>query len=126
MHTHNKPGINVDLAMDIKTNLTWKSPLTTKESDVSLEGPESITDEELEAAFAELEQGPTDGNVLDPEIEGDEIEAGKVYDLEEFARVENGVVPSAFEEDVQVIVPPSGDTNWDINTLLLSKGVSSA
>ena len=125
MHTHNKPGINVDLAMDIKTNFTWKSSLTTKESDVSLEGPESITDEELEAAFAELEQGPTDGNVLDPEIE-DEIEAGKVYDLKEFTRVKNGVVPSAFEEDVQVIVPASGDTNWNINTLLLSKGVSSA
>ena len=125
MHTHNEPSVNVDLATDIETNFTWKLPLTTKESDVSLEGPESITDEELEAAFAELEQGPTDGNVLDPEIE-DEIEAGKVYDLEEFSRVENGVVPSAFEEDVQVIVPASEDTNWDINTLLLSKGVSSA
>ena len=84
MHTHNKPGINVDLATDIETNFTWKPPLTTKESDVSLEGPESITDEELEAAFVKLEQGPTDGSVLDPEIEGDEIEAGKVYDLEEF------------------------------------------
>ena len=101
MHTHNKPGINVDLATDIETNFTWKLPLTTKKSDVSLEGPESITDEELEAAFAELEQGPTDGNVLDPEIEGDEIEAGKVYDLKEFTQVENGVVLSAFEEDVQ-------------------------
>ena|ERR1700735_61175 len=125
MHTHNEPSVNVDLATDIETNFTWKLPLTTKESDVSLEGPESITDEELEAAFAELEQGPTDGNVLDPEIE-DEIEAGKVYDLKEFTRVKNGVVPSAFEEDVQVIVPASGDTNWNINTLLLSKGVSSA
>jgi hypothetical protein len=28
----------------------------------------------------------------------DDIEAGKVYDLDKFAQVEKGVVPSAFEE----------------------------
>ena len=59
-------------------------------------------------------------------IEGDEIEAGRVYDLDEFARVEKGVIPSTFEDDVEVVVPASGDTNWDIDTILLSKSVSSA
>ena len=41
-------------------------------------------------------------------------------------RVEKGVIPSTFEDDVEVVVPVLGDTNWDIDTILLSKGVSSA
>ena len=65
----------------------------------------------------------TDAQMLDPVIE---IEAGRVYDLDEFASVEKGVIPSTFEEDVEVVVSASGDTNWDIDTILLSKGVSSA
>jgi hypothetical protein len=63
---------------------------------------------------------------LDPVIEGDKIEAGKVYDLDEFVRVEKGVIPSTFKDGVEVVVLASGGTNWDIDTILLSKGVSSA
>jgi hypothetical protein len=40
--------------------------------------------------------------------------------------VENGVVPASFEDDVRVVVPASEDTNWDIDSILLAKGVSSA
>jgi hypothetical protein len=64
--------------------------------------------------------------MLDPVIGGNEIGAGRVYDLDEFARVEKGVIPSTFEDDIEMVIPASGDTNWDINTILLSKGVSSA
>ena len=127
MHTRNEPGLNIDLSADLETNFTWTPPLAARQTEISLDGPEAITDEELEAAFAELEQrDSTDARRLDPVIEGDEIEAGRVYDLDEFARVEKGVIPSTFEDDVEVVVPASGDTNWDIDTILLSKGVSSA
>ena len=127
MHTRNKPGLNIDLSADLETNFTWTPPLTAQQTEISLDSPEAITDEELEAGFAELEQHDlTDARRLDPVIEGDEIEAGRVYDLDEFARVEKGVIPSTFEDDVEVVVPALGNTNWDIDTILLSKGVSSA
>ena len=38
------------------TLCTWTPPLAARQTEISLEGPEAITDEELEAAFAELEQ----------------------------------------------------------------------
>ena len=121
--TRNEPGLNIDLSADLKTNFTWTPPLAARQTEISLEGPEAITDEELEAAFAELEQrDSTDARRLDLVIEGDKIEAGRVYDLDEFARVEKGVIPSTFEDDVEVVVPALGD----IDTILLSKGVSSA
>ena len=127
MHTGKELGLNVDLSADLKTNFTWTPPLAARQTKISLEGLEAITDKELEAAFVELEQrNSTDARTLDPVIEGNKIEAGKVYDLDEFARVEKGVIPSTFEDDVEVVVPASEDTNWDIDTILLSKGVSSA
>ena len=92
---------------------------------IDLAGPESITEDNINAAFAELEQRSPNTSALDPEIEGDKIEADKVYNFHEFVQVENGVVPASFEDDVRVVVPASGDTNWDIDSILLAKGVSS-
>jgi hypothetical protein len=61
-------------------------PLATSVSanSTDLDGPESISVEELEAAFAELEQvnrGTQEG-ALDPWLDGEEILAGKVYDFQ--------------------------------------------
>ena len=39
--------------------------------------------------------------------------------------MEKGVVPKAFEDEVQVIAPSTGAVDWDINSLLLARGVSS-
>ena len=126
MHTRNEIGINVDLVSDLETNFTWTPPLatSTQQTEVSLEGPEGITDDDIDTAFADLEKRSPDTSVLDPEIEGAEIEAGKVYDFDEFARVENGVVPTRFEDDVRVVVPASGDTNWNIDSVLSANGIS--
>jgi hypothetical protein len=35
--------------------------------------------------------------------------------------MEKGVIPSTFKDDVEVVVPASGDTNWDIHTILRPK-----
>ena len=113
MHTHKDRGINVDLTTDIAANYTWKPPLATQQNDDSLEGPEGITDEDIEEAFAELDQHSVGEGTLDPEIEGHEIDAAKEYDFDEFEWVNRGLVPTAFE--VEVVVPASsGNINWDI------------
>ena len=58
--------------------------------------------------------------MLDQVIEGDDIEAGRVYDLDEFVRVEKGVIPSTLLRWLFWL-------HWEIDTtILLSKGVSSA
>jgi hypothetical protein len=56
MHTRNEPGINVDLTADLKTNFTWTPPLATQQTDseIDLAGPESITEDDIDAAFIEL------------------------------------------------------------------------
>lgn len=126
MHTRENGGINVDLATDIADNFTWTPPLSTGQPEVSLEGPESITDAELDAAFDEIETRNAERPSVDPTIEGVDIEAGKAYDFEEFERVDKGVVPEAFEDKVEVISSSSGAVNWDIASLLHSKGISSA
>jgi len=56
MHTCNELGLNVDLSADLETNFTWTPPLAAWQNKISLEGPEAMTDEELEAVFAKLEQ----------------------------------------------------------------------
>jgi hypothetical protein len=78
----------VDLAQDLKTNFTWTPPLVASVSanSANLEGPESILVEELEAAFAELEQvnrGAQEAAQVDPQVDRQEILAGKVHDLSE-------------------------------------------
>jgi hypothetical protein len=66
-----------------------------------LKGPESILAEEPEAAFAELEQvnRGTKQAALDPQLDGQEILEGKVYDFSELDQVEKGLLLIAFEED---------------------------
>ena len=56
MHTRNDLGLNIDLSADLETNFTWTPPLAAQQTEISLDSPEAITDEDLEAAFAELEQ----------------------------------------------------------------------
>ncbi|KAG2360242.1 hypothetical protein BDR07DRAFT_1290106, partial [Suillus spraguei] len=57
MHTQNNGGINTDLAMDLDTNFAWTPPLVSQsQADDELEGPESLTEDEVAAAFDKIEQ----------------------------------------------------------------------
>ena len=91
-----------------------------------MEGPESISEEEIEAAFAELEQlnRGTQEAALDPQLDGQEISAGKVYDFVELDQVDKGLVPTAFEDDNDQIGTESASGSWDIQSMLISKGVT--
>jgi len=50
-------GINVDLATDLDANFTWTPPLASQSQvDDELEGPESLMEDEVAAAFDETLQ----------------------------------------------------------------------
>jgi len=36
MHTHNEPGLNVDLSTDLDTNFTWTPPLAAQQTEIQL------------------------------------------------------------------------------------------
>ncbi|KAG2354167.1 hypothetical protein BDR07DRAFT_1614420 [Suillus spraguei] len=57
MHTGAQPGINVEIAADLEANFAWAPPLApqTQNVDDDLAGPESISLNEIDAAFALLE-----------------------------------------------------------------------
>jgi hypothetical protein len=56
--THeNGGGIDMDLATDLNMNFTWTPPLVSiSRIDDTLEGPESITEDKVAAAFDEIKQ----------------------------------------------------------------------
>ncbi|KAG1774329.1 hypothetical protein EV702DRAFT_1126519 [Suillus placidus] len=75
MHTRNNGGIDTDLATGLDANFAWIPPLESQSQvDDGLEGPESLTEDEVAAAF------------------GYEILAGKVYDLAELEQVPGSTV----------------------------------
>ncbi|KAG2050766.1 hypothetical protein BDR06DRAFT_959946 [Suillus hirtellus] len=58
MHTNAQPGINIDVAADLEAKFAWAPPLApqTQNIDDDLAGPESISLDEIDAAFALLER----------------------------------------------------------------------
>ena len=118
-------GILLRVQADILQNFTQTPPLAPQ-SDNNLEGPEAITDEDIEAVFTDIEQRDVETRSnIDPIIEGSEVEAAKVYNLEELAQVEKGLAPGAFNDETRVVVDiTAGGTDWDISSLLQAKGVS--
>ena len=128
MHTRNTAGINANLTTDIQTNFTWSPPLAHQgpaSNDDLLEGPESITPEDFDVAFDELDQRlketPKDSEMVSED--GQEALEGQVYDFEELERVDKGLAPVTFQDDVQVVGSNSGSSSWDVESLLMSSGV---
>jgi hypothetical protein len=65
--------------------------------------------------------------VVDFQLDGQEILAGKVYDFEELESVDKGIAPATFNDNVQVIGSDSeDDLSWDPQSMLIAKGVSSS
>ena len=129
MHTRNHDGIDTNLATDLDANFTWTPPLASQShADDMLEGPESLTEDEVAAAFDEIEQriAESPGSAIDPQLGGHEILAGRIYDFAELEQVDKGIVSGAFEDDVQQVGSISEDgVSWDVQSLLTLKGVSS-
>lgn len=125
MHSRQGPGINTNMAEELEATFAWVPPLSAAatHADDYLEGPESISFDELDEAFKQLE-----GTVLGEEtvdLDGQEVLEGEVYDFEELERVDRGLVPTAVELDVPVIGNDLEMGTWDVNHIMSSGGVSS-
>jgi hypothetical protein len=74
-------------------------------ADDMLEGPESLSENEVAAAFDEIEQriAESPGSAIDPKLGEHEILAGRIYDFAELEQVDKGIVSGAFEDDVQQV-----------------------
>ena len=133
MHTQPTPGIDTELAADLERTFSWVPPLATdsRDPDDYLAGPESITDEELVAAFDELEREKVEaGSAVDPIAQSDDssfpwVLDGNLYAWDELDRVDKGLVPRGFREEVTALETASseGTTSWDVSSLMLSEGL---
>ncbi|KAG2067053.1 hypothetical protein BDR04DRAFT_1159597 [Suillus decipiens] len=93
-------------------------------SNDKLEGPESLTEDKVAATFDEIEQRIAELPSVIPqlELEGYEISAGRVDDLAELEQVDKGIMPAAFEDDVQQVGFDLEDNiSWDVQSLLTMK-----
>ncbi|CAL1715355.1 unnamed protein product [Somion occarium] len=134
MHTRNTPGINTDLAKDLDINFTWIPPLAVTSVDeamqreVPLEGPEGMTDEQFAAEYEEwerqrAEEVADDNRDVDPVLLDVVPTAGEIYDFTELDRIDRGMAPASFNEEVQM---PSSSTEavvWNVDTLLRMNGM---
>jgi len=126
MHTQSTPGIDTELAADLEKTFAWVPPLATNSCDADdLAGPESIMDEELMEAFEELarERADAGGNV-DTEVSARVLD-GNLYAWEELDRVDKGLAPRRFADEVTALEKASseGITSWDISSLMLLEGL---
>ncbi|CAL1715120.1 unnamed protein product [Somion occarium] len=134
MHTRNTPGINTDLAKDLDINFTWIPPLAVTSVDeamqreVPLEGPEGMMDEQFAAEYEEwerqwAEEVADDNRDVDPVLLDVIPTAGEIYDFTELDRIDRGMAPASFNEEVQM---PSSSTEavvWNVDTLLRMNGM---
>ena len=82
MHTQPTPGIDTELPADLERSFSWVPPLATDScEDDYLAGPESITDEELAAAFDELKREKAEaGSAVGPIAQLDDSSFPRVLD----------------------------------------------
>ncbi|KAG1879846.1 hypothetical protein F4604DRAFT_1954190 [Suillus subluteus] len=117
--------INVDVAADLEANFAWAPPLApqTQNIDDDFAGPESISLDEIDAAFALLEhEKEVMERVLD---DGNEVLEGQVYDFAELEHVDRGLLPKSVDDEVIVVDHTSHDDGqWDVDMLMSCNGVS--
>ena len=126
MHTRAEKGIHVDLANELEMTFAWVPPLAAhaEHPDDYLAGPESISVDEIDTAFDELEKEKVAAPHND--VDGGEVLEGEIYNFAELDRIDEGLAPRAFEEDVSTLRGGSGGgSTWDVDALMSARGVSS-
>ncbi|KAK7468532.1 hypothetical protein VKT23_003037 [Stygiomarasmius scandens] len=104
------------------------SPIEVSDADLNpraelqAEGlPSPVTPSDVEKAFDRLtkEAKLVGDPLLYPEIDGLEILAAKEFDEKELERVDQGLGPEPFEDNVSIHVNDNGDnTGWSIDSIL--------
>ncbi|KAF8973343.1 ribonuclease H-like domain-containing protein [Flammula alnicola] len=123
MHTSTEGGgLNVDRADDLFTDILWTPQLLTGYEGADVEGPESLSLDDIDAAFDQLEQqinSPRDGDGLSSMVP---IE--QVYDLSTLDDIRAGKVgPINVDDELEVINHNGATDTWDSASLLRSLGV---
>ncbi|OAX32647.1 hypothetical protein K503DRAFT_860205 [Rhizopogon vinicolor AM-OR11-026] len=117
-------------------SFAWVPPLTSdsraESNDEILAGPESITDEDLLKEFDRFENEMREPRAL--QEGGDlftdkvpDIFGGDIIDWNELEKVDKGIAPAGFIEEIDVVSHGSQGmvAGWNINTLLTSEGITS-
>ncbi|KAG2126430.1 hypothetical protein BD769DRAFT_1357775 [Suillus cothurnatus] len=127
MHTWPEHGLNTALADELQRSFAWVPPLAgaSRNSDNKfLAGPESIADEELLEEFYRFEnemlelQGLQEGTGKVPDIF-----KGDIIGWNELEKVDKGITPTGFVEEIDVVAHGSQgmEPGWNINALLMSE-----
>ncbi|KAH7920574.1 hypothetical protein BV22DRAFT_1107611 [Leucogyrophana mollusca] len=126
MHTQKGPGINTNLATDLEINFAWVPPLTAEVEavDDNLEGPEAISLDEIDEAFAQLEREKIE-MAAELGAVAEDVLSGAVYDFAELTRVDQGMLPQGLDDEVVSVVQDSDNNGgaWDIDALMSSEGL---
>ncbi|OAX33714.1 hypothetical protein K503DRAFT_859629, partial [Rhizopogon vinicolor AM-OR11-026] len=105
-------GLDTALADQLQRSFAWVPPLTsdsrTDSDDEFLAGPESITDEELLEEFDRFEHEMRESRALQ---EGSnlftdkvpDVFAGGTIDWNELGKVDKGIAPTGFIEEIDVV-----------------------
>ncbi|KAG2741395.1 hypothetical protein P692DRAFT_201857503 [Suillus brevipes Sb2] len=88
----------------------------TQNIDDNLAGPESISLDDIDAAFALLE---CEKNAIERElVDGNEVLEGQVYDFAALEHVDQGLAPKSVDDEIMVVEHTShNDGQWDVNRL---------
>ncbi|KAG1767060.1 hypothetical protein EV702DRAFT_1203904 [Suillus placidus] len=88
-----------------------------------LAGPESISLDKIDAAFALLEH-EKEATEQEP-VDRNEVSEGQVYDFAELEHVDQGLAPKSVDEEIMVVDHTSHNNGqWDVDALMSSNGVS--
>lgn len=128
MHTHSTPGIDNELVNELQDNFSWTGPLATEtpSDDGNIEGPESVSLDEIDAAFAALESEVQldieNGNTGPGGSSG--VLAGGIYDFGELDKLDKGLAPLLEPENVMLFMGEAGqEGGWCIGNLLVAEGL---
>ncbi|KAF5344486.1 hypothetical protein D9758_014132 [Tetrapyrgos nigripes] len=122
MHTKTSPGINTAIVEEgsVTESDNWQGPLEVDE--------EQVEEEDVEASFDSLEKEIEVEKDIELELELEEelatldIVEGKLYDFSELEKVDKGVEPKGFNDEINVL-NDSADSTWDLKSLLRELGM---
>ena len=122
MHTREEAGIDIRRADDLIKDFIWTPQLVTYE-DANIDGPESLTMDDIDAEFDKLAEqaspGPGEGDGLPSTVP-----VSQVYDLSILDAVRAGkTMPVSIDEELEVSQAVRSTEGWDPASLLRSLGV---
>jgi hypothetical protein len=129
MHTWPEHRLDTALADELQRSFAWVPPLagaSRNSDDEFLAGPESITDEELLKEFDRFENEMLESRGLQEGTgEVPDIFKGDIIDWKELEKVDKGITPTGFVEEIDMVAHGSQgmEPGWNINALLTSEGV---